>query len=64
MLESIYVKVFVGYGEVRDRVTREEGQALVEYALIISLIALVTIAALQLTGNSVTKIFNNIANEL
>jgi Flp pilus assembly pilin Flp len=64
MLESIYVRLIVSYGEVRDRLARQEGQALVEYALIISLIALVAIVALQATGNSVTKIFNNIAAEL
>jgi pilus assembly protein Flp/PilA len=64
MLESIYVKLLVAYGEMRDRVAREDGQALVEYALIISLIAVVAIAALQLTGNSITKIFNNISSEL
>jgi pilus assembly protein Flp/PilA len=64
MLQSINARLIVAYGEVRDRLARQEGQALVEYALIISLIAIVAIAALQLTGNSVTKIFNNIATEL
>jgi Flp pilus assembly pilin Flp len=43
---------------------REEGQALVEYALIISLIAVVAIGALQLTGTRVTGILNTIANSL
>ena len=42
----------------------EEGQALVEYALIISLIAVVAIATLTLTGNNVNKILNSIANAL
>jgi Flp pilus assembly pilin Flp len=64
MLESMYVKLLVAYGGARDRLARQEGQALVEYALIISLIALVCIGALQLTGNSITKIFNNISAEL
>ena len=40
----------------------EEGQALVEYALIVSLIAVVAIAALTLTGTSIRGILNNIAN--
>jgi pilus assembly protein Flp/PilA len=64
MIESTYVKLLVAYGELRERLDRQEGQALVEYALIISLIAVVAIAALQLTGNSITKIFNNISAEL
>ncbi|MDP9307611.1 MAG: Flp family type IVb pilin [Actinomycetota bacterium] len=42
----------------------EDGQALVEYALIISLIAVVAIGMLTLTGNNVTGILNTIANAL
>jgi len=42
----------------------EEGQALVEYALIISLIAVVAIGMLTLTGNNVNGILNSIANAL
>ena len=46
------------------RMRAEEGQALVEYALIISLIAVVAIATLTLTGNNVNGILNSIANAL
>jgi len=42
----------------------EEGQALVEYALIVSLIAVVAIAALTLTGHSIANILNTIANDV
>jgi pilus assembly protein Flp/PilA len=42
----------------------EEGQALVEYALIVSLIAVVAIAALTLTGHSISDILNSIANDV
>ena len=40
------------------------GQALIEYALIISLIALVAITALQTTGTNVAGILNTIAGEV
>jgi pilus assembly protein Flp/PilA len=43
---------------------REEGQALVEYALILSLIAVVCITALTLIGTSVNNILNQIAAAL
>ena len=43
---------------------REEGQGLVEYALILVLIAIVVIAALTLTGNSISNIFNKITTNL
>jgi pilus assembly protein Flp/PilA len=46
------------------RMRAEEGQALVEYALIVSLIAVVAIAALTLTGHSIRDILNNIARDV
>jgi pilus assembly protein Flp/PilA len=44
--------------------THEEGQALVEYALILSLIAVVCIGALTLLGANVNNILNAIAAAL
>jgi pilus assembly protein Flp/PilA len=43
---------------------REEGQALVEYALILSLIAIFCVGALTLLGQNVNNILNTIANAL
>jgi len=42
----------------------EEGQALVEYALIVSLIAVVAIAALTLTGHSIRDMLTNISKDV
>jgi len=39
---------------------REEGASLVEYALLVALIALACIAALGLLGNNIANAFNNI----
>lgn len=39
---------------------QEEGQGLVEYALIIVLVAIVVIGALTLLGGQVTQVFNDI----
>jgi Flp pilus assembly pilin Flp len=47
-----------------ELVREEQGQALIEYALIISLIALVAIAALQTTGTDISSILNTIAGEV
>jgi len=49
---------------LREKTTRQEGQALIEYALIISLIALVAIAALQAVGTNVKGVLNTIAGEV
>jgi Flp pilus assembly pilin Flp len=43
---------------------RAEGQALIEYALIVSLIALIAIASLKLTGTNISKILNTISGEV
>jgi pilus assembly protein Flp/PilA len=46
---------------IQKRLEREDGQALVEYALIISLIAVVAIAAVTLVGTNVKGLLSNIA---
>ncbi len=43
---------------------REEGQGLVEYALILVLIAVVVIAVLTLLGTQVNSVFQAIADQL
>lgn len=42
----------------------ESGQGLVEYALIIALVAIAVIAALALLGDRIGNIFNDIGNRL
>ena len=42
----------------------EEGQALVEYALIVSLIAVVSITALTLAGVNISNLLNNVAGKV
>jgi pilus assembly protein Flp/PilA len=46
--------------EVRD----DEGQDLLEYALLVALIALVCVGAIALAGTNVNTIFGNIASAL
>jgi pilus assembly protein Flp/PilA len=43
---------------------REEGQALVEYALLLALIAVVSIAVLTVLGHQVSHIFSKISASL
>jgi pilus assembly protein Flp/PilA len=44
--------------------TRDEGQGLTEYALILALIAIVAIAALTLLGHKVTSALSTVSNSL
>jgi pilus assembly protein Flp/PilA len=45
-------------------IRKEEGQDLAEYALLISLIALVAIAGVTLLGTRISEIFNTIAGAI
>jgi Flp pilus assembly pilin Flp len=49
---------------MRHVTKREEGQALVEYALILSLVSIAAIAGLQLIGTNVLQTLNDVAAEL
>jgi pilus assembly protein Flp/PilA len=49
---------------VRSLVRRDEGQDLLEYALLVALIALAAVAAVTLAGENVAAIFDSIAEAL
>jgi pilus assembly protein Flp/PilA len=49
---------------VTSLVRNEEGQDLLEYALLVALIALVAIAAVTAAGSSVQTIFQKVADQL
>ncbi len=49
---------------IKSFAREEDGQDLLEYALLVALIALIAIGAVGLAGGAVNKIFTNIANAL
>jgi pilus assembly protein Flp/PilA len=61
MLRSLPIRAYLSVVALRDR---EEGQALVEYALLLSLIAVVSIGILTALGHSVSTIFSSVNNSL
>jgi pilus assembly protein Flp/PilA len=52
------------YTRFQTLVNREEGQDLLEYALLVALIALVAVGAITLAGTNVNTIFGRIATAL
>jgi len=60
MLWTLMPYVLRAMDWARKPLRREEGQGLVEYALILVLVALVVIAALALLGSRVGGVFGNI----
>ena len=53
-----------GLAFLRARLTRQEGQALVEYALILSLIAVAAVVILGILGGKIAGIFTTISNDI
>jgi pilus assembly protein Flp/PilA len=59
------IKKVRGFKEMLERLfSRGRGQGLVEYALIIALVAIVVIGTLILLGPQIASIFKNISNNL
>jgi len=52
------------FAGLRARTAREEGQALVEYALILGLVSVVAIAVLAILGSDVTTILGNVTSAM
>ena len=68
ILRSLPMRTYVAVLGLRDSLDelrdREEGQALVEYALLLALIAVVSIAVLTVLGTKVSHIFSRISTAL
>ena len=48
----------------RERLDLQEGQALIEYALILGLVAVLTIGVLQATGANVSGLLNQVSSSM
>jgi pilus assembly protein Flp/PilA len=59
--KQIPLRVYLALTALRDA---EEGQAMVEYALILALVSVAAVAILSTLGNSVSSIFSEINADL
>jgi pilus assembly protein Flp/PilA len=66
MLNQILLWQATIVGWARDRVSNKDdtGASLVEYALLLALIAVVAIGALAFLGHAVSSTLNNVANTI
>jgi pilus assembly protein Flp/PilA len=60
MLRLLPMRALLAIQALRDR---EDGQAMVEYALLLSLIAIVSIAVLTTLGGKVSSVFSEINSD-
>jgi pilus assembly protein Flp/PilA len=58
------MKLYLLLQRLRHAVARDEGQGMVEYALILVLIAVVVIAVLIVVGNQIQNVFCNISGAI
>jgi Flp pilus assembly pilin Flp len=63
MLDALHLLTVRAAVAVESVRRSEEGQALVEYALILFLVALVSIAILGTLGTTVSSMFNQVADD-
>lgn len=57
MVRSLPIRAYLALSSVRDR---EDGQAMVEYALILFLVSIVSIVVLSTLGHRVSSVFSEI----
>jgi Flp pilus assembly pilin Flp len=55
------MRAYLALTSLRDR---EEGQAMVEYALILFLVSVVSIAILTTLGTKVSSVFNEVVDDI
>jgi pilus assembly protein Flp/PilA len=59
-LNSLYVQLITCFTPLKNK----KGQGLVEYALILVLIAIVVIVAMQILGRTTSNTFSNVASTI
>lgn len=63
-MSSVDTIIFTACMKVRDLMHREEGQDLVEYALLVALIALAAISGVKHVATAVNSVFTNVSTSL
>jgi Flp pilus assembly pilin Flp len=64
ILVGLHSRLVTLRSDIAGELRREEGQGLVEYSLIILLIAVFCIAALKVLGGDISKLLEKVGNEL
>ncbi len=61
MLTNLIAYLTVAFSDIKER---EEGQGLVEYALILVLVSIAAIATLTILGTSISDVFTTVTGSL
>jgi len=60
-MNTLFLKMYV---KIQDLMNREEGQDLVEYALLITLISLAAVTGMKSVASAINTVFTNISTTL
>jgi len=60
-MNALFIRVYV---KAQALLSRDEGQDLVEYALLITLVALAAITGVNKVASAINTVFSNISNTL
>jgi pilus assembly protein Flp/PilA len=60
-MNNLFLTLFV---KLQNLMNREEGQDLVEYALLVCLVALAAISGVNKVASAITTVFSNISSSL
>ena len=61
MLRTLPMRAYLALSSLRDR---EDGQAMVEYALILFLVSIVSVGILSAIGKNVSTLFSDVSKDL
>jgi pilus assembly protein Flp/PilA len=63
-MQDIILKLYVKAQAVKNTLKDEEGQDLIEYALVVALIAFAAVTGMSTLANGINTAFGNIATKL
>jgi len=63
-MKNVMLNLYIRMQNLKSRLTEEEGQDLVEYALVVALIALAATAGMNTLASDISAAFTSIGNTL
>ena len=63
-MKNTMLKLYIKMQNLKDQLSSEEGQDLVEYALIVALISLAAVVGMQALAGDINSAFNTVGGKL
>ena len=63
-LLALYAGMTAWLSKVARRLRTEEGQSMVEYAVVVALVAIIAMAAVQAFGNGIAQVFQQLLSKI